>query len=158
MIYFDKPTQQRLVGRLYDILTRRGCCSPDTPSRSPGSTTDTVTSSRPFTRSGDDDDDDYNGRYRAAVATGQVANAGDREHLRREGLRRPGGGTGHLFAGVVHWRDRLRPEGAHRGHADFQLPSSTLNAQRAQAAPLMFADTVFKALLDEVLRSGRPSG
>ena len=40
------------------------------------------------------------------------------------------------------------------GMLHFQLPTSTLDAQRAQAAPLMFADTGFKALLDEVLRNG----
>jgi chemotaxis protein CheD len=40
------------------------------------------------------------------------------------------------------------------GMLHFQLPTSTLDAGRAKDNPLMFADTGFKALLDEVLRSG----
>jgi len=40
------------------------------------------------------------------------------------------------------------------GMLHFQLPTSTLDAQRAAQNPMMFADTGFKLLLDEVLRRG----
>ncbi len=40
------------------------------------------------------------------------------------------------------------------GMLHFQLPTSTLDAQRAAQSPLMFADTGFKILIDEVIRRG----
>jgi chemotaxis protein CheD len=40
------------------------------------------------------------------------------------------------------------------GMLHFQLPSSTIDAERARQNPLMFADTGFAHLLDEIVRSG----
>jgi chemotaxis protein CheD len=40
------------------------------------------------------------------------------------------------------------------GMLHFQLPTSTMDEQRARQNPYMFADTGFKLLLDEVVRQG----
>lgn len=40
------------------------------------------------------------------------------------------------------------------GMLHFQLPTSTIDAQRAQENPLMFADTGFARLLGEVIKTG----
>ncbi|HEY1628803.1 MAG TPA: chemotaxis protein CheD [Tepidisphaeraceae bacterium] len=52
--------------------------------------------------------------------------------------------------GVTLWDSKIKVGGM----LHFQLPTSTIDAQRAQQNPLMFADTGFAALLEEMIRKG----
>jgi len=52
--------------------------------------------------------------------------------------------------GVTLWDFKARVGGM----LHFQLPTSTLDAQRAKQNPLMFADTGFAHLLEEMIRNG----
>jgi chemotaxis protein CheD len=52
--------------------------------------------------------------------------------------------------GVTLWDPKTKVGGM----LHFQLPTSTMDTQRAKQNPFMFADTGFKTLLDEMIRQG----